>query len=468
MAPNFAFMLSEGMFGKLFGKKPSKDDPATEEKSSDATGKPMQQPNALAAPLDPPMAPIGERPPAAAPAADAVAAIAQQAQAGAAGLADRASQIERAIRAAGGERGAPITPDAVVTLRAAAEALVAAPDAAARAAAERLAQGQLDEAFEALRQDAAQASGPAQAERLRRLGGLAFLARAGVALDAYQTAFAIEPRDFWQCIYLGRLRGLAGRLDLSQQAALAALAEARSPQERSQAEAELALIALGRSVPDDARRHGRACVEALRSIDAPADLAQRLSLLGDVSVMLGDIADADLAYAEALSILRQLSAAHPSDLNLARLAADAQEKLAAMMGRQNRHAEAVAASQQAVDWRRKLMAAQPDEPAERVAFATACNTLGELQRLAGDLDAARAAFAQAGQAAGEVVAQRSHHTGAHREHWVALWRQAQLPNPAIAWPKVVAAIEAAKAVGAFADRDAGFYEEARRRAANGG
>jgi tetratricopeptide (TPR) repeat protein len=466
VAPRFAFMLSEGMFGNLFGKKPAKNgaqpsDDAAPEAPAPA-GNP-QAPQAFAAPLGAPMAPIEPPPTAPAPAADAVAAIAQQAQAGAVDLANQSAQIERAIRAAGGDRGAPITPDAVNTLRTAAEALVASPDAAARAAAQALIAGRLDEGFEALRRDADEATGAARVERLRRLGGLAFLARAGVALDAYQTAFEIDPRDFWQCIYLGRLRGLAGRLDLSLQAAEAALAEARAPAERSQAEAELALIALGRSAPDDARRHGRACVEALRPADAPLDLAQRLSLLGDVSVMLGDMTDADQAYGEALSILRRLGAQHPSDLNLARLAADAQEKLAAVIGRQKRFGEAVAASTQAVDLRRKLLQAQPGEAAEMVAYATACNTLGELQRLAGDEAGARDAFSAARDAAAAAIGAKAGLAGAHREHWVALWRLAQLTTPAAAWADVLASMDKAKAVGALSERDEAFYKEAQRR-----
>jgi hypothetical protein len=460
------------MFGKLFGKK-SKDEPAPKAPPAPEPKKAPPAPEARGAappasgaktgPLPPVDPPRGAN---AAPSkpGDTVGAMARDAQAGAAALGDAAAQIERAIRAGQGANGAPISPDAVLALRAAAESLAASADAPAKAATAAIKAGNLGEAFKLLRQEADTAQGPAQVERLRRLGALAYLTEAGVALDAYQTAFFADSRDFWQNIFLARLRGLAGRLDLSHDAATAALGEARTPKQTSQAEAELALIALGRSDAAGARSHGQSCVSVLRNANEPLELAQRLSLLGDIAVILGDQKDADAAYSESLGLVRQLGAAAPADTNLARAAADTQEKLAAVIGRQGRHADAMAAGGQAVDLRRRLLAARPGEVADVTALATALNTHGEICRLAGDAVAAAKAYTEALETARKAVTMAPGGMAAHREIWVGLWRMAQLPDAKVPWREVVSAMEAAKKHGALLARDEDFYQEARRRA----
>lgn len=480
------------MFGKLFGKK-TKDEPEAPAKGKAAEAPappPVKAPPApppVAAKAPPPQAPPAKAPvpppqaaqakpaPAPAPAAprmapverpapaptaakDGLANLARDASLGAAGMADEATQIENAIRAAVGV-GAPGTPDAVRALRAAAEALVASPDSVSRTAINSFLAGRLGDAYQVLR-DQASGTDPQSLERLRRLGALAFLVDVRIAQDAYEAAYAADRRDFWGCIYVARLRGLTGRLDGSKEAAEAALAEARTPRERSQAESELALIALGRSDGDAARRHSRAGVETMRAVNAPDELAPSLTLLGDVSVMLGDYADAGSAYQEALSLYKSLGAAAPSDINIARSAADTQEKIATVISRQGRHQEAVAASAESVELRRRLLAARPGEVAELVAMAMSCNTFGDVRRSAGDLPGARTAFIEARGFAREAIGIRPNSARAHREAWMAVYRMAQIENTRPAWGEVVAAMDFARAHGALTEGDHGAYQEA--------
>lgn len=453
------------MFGKLFGKKPKDEAPkeSPPPPPSKATAQPAKSdgppPGSRAplAPIDPP------RNAAPTPAKDAFANLTAQTQQGAAALADEAGLVERAIRAGLNHRGAPLAPDAQRALRRAAESLVSAGDELAKTAVLEIKAGRLAEAFRALREDA-EASGPAKADRLRRLGALAFLVDAGQSLAAYQDAWDLDQRDFWHAIFLARLQGLGGRLDLSLASATIAAKNAHNAQERSQAEAELTLIALGQGDEAGATRHAEAAVEALRGTDASFDLAQRWSLRGDVAVMVSDAPGAAKAYRESFDLIAKLGAHNPSDINLARASADTQEKLAAVMGRQNQNADALTTCSQAVDLRRRLHAAQPGEALDIIALAAALNTLGELKRIAQDSAGAQTNFKEAVDIGRKAVAAAPSVAAAHREVWVGLWRLAQLPNSGTPWSSVVAALQDAQLKGGLLDRDVKFLNEARARA----
>jgi hypothetical protein len=451
------------MFGKLFGNKSKNEAPEATPPVAPSKASSQAPPvTAKAQPPAPSVPPIEPAPRPPATAGDGVASVSRTAQAGAAHAADVAGVIEQAIRAGAAGNGAPITPDAVKALRTAAESLATADDVAAAQAIAAFNAGRLMDGFQALRQDADAQTGPAQVERLRRLGALAFLVDGGASMQAYLDAWRLDQRDFWNGVYLARLQGLGGAIAMAKATMEQAIAEARTPSDRSQGEAELALIALGLNDADGARRHGQAAVDVLRPAQAPLDLAARLSLLGDIAVMITDGAMAAAAYGEALQITKGLGAQAPSDITLARAAADTQEKLAAVISRQNRHADAIAAGAQAVDLRRRLAAARPGEPLDVAALATVLNTFGEIHRLAGDAAAAAGANREAVAQGRKVLALAANHAGAHREIWVGLWRLADAG--AASWAEVKTALQAAKAEGALLDRDVKFLSEAERRA----
>jgi len=60
------------------------------------------------------------------------------------------------------------------------------------------------------------------AERWRRLGALVAGVDTATALTAYESAFRLQPRDFWTCVELSRLRQCIGDLRGSEEAAAAA------------------------------------------------------------------------------------------------------------------------------------------------------------------------------------------------------------------------------------------------------
>ena len=141
----------------------------------------------------------------------------------------------------------------------------------------------------------------------------------------------------------------------------------------------------------------------LRSIQEPlyrtmADLApdtvqraQALSMLGYARSAVGRYAEALAATAEAVDLLRNLTAAQPDAFrpDLARSLSNLGAHLAAV----GRYADALAATEEAVDLLRNLAAAQPD--AFRPALATSLSNLGKHLAAVGRDAEALAATAEA-------------------------------------------------------------------------
>jgi hypothetical protein len=102
----------------------------------------------------------------------------------------------------------------------------------ARAAADAMREGGVQDAFAILRADAL--SGAAEtAERWRRLGALARGIDTLQTLEAYEAAFRLQPSDFVTCIELARLRTQAGNVPGALEAAEASELAAGTDRERA-------------------------------------------------------------------------------------------------------------------------------------------------------------------------------------------------------------------------------------------
>ncbi|HKK22987.1 MAG TPA: hypothetical protein VJ947_04810, partial [Pseudohaliea sp.] len=119
------------------------------------------------------------------------------------------------------------------------------PSLSARAAADAMREGRVQEAFRILRRDA-EAGAAETAERWRRLGALARGIDTRQALEAYKAAFRLQPSHFWTCIELSRLRAQSGSLAGAMEAALAAEKAARADRDIAGAELELGNLEVAR------------------------------------------------------------------------------------------------------------------------------------------------------------------------------------------------------------------------------
>lgn len=453
----FLLIAVIAMFGGLFGKKKKTPDAQDAPAPAPAAKTEAPRPAASAAPTP--------------PASDPVAGLKRDAMGGAESIDALKSRMQAALASRVGPKSAPPSMESAAAQAAAATSLAAAGDPSAKAAANDLAAGALEQAFDTLERDA-RAGAANAAEKWRRIGALAFGVDAGRSMRAYEEAFKLDRKDFWTGIFLARLRGLGGGLDQAIECAEAARESAQNEEQRSLAHAELAMIALGRNDgPGAVTAANQAVVSAKTWLatnpqDQPAlrDMAARYSLLGDACITQSDAARARDAYQAGLEIARKLGAAAPNDATLARVVADCLEKVSAAYSRLSAHQEAVTAGEESLAIRRKI-AGQPQSGAvEHRALAGGLNTLGEVRRMAGDVAGAREAFSESLALSKKLAAQDVANPAAQREVWVALWRLAQIEGSGVSWREVAETMGQMASSGGLSDADQRFLAEAKRRA----
>jgi tetratricopeptide (TPR) repeat protein len=468
----------------MFFKKKDKGEDASKDKGKKGKEEAAAPPPPPAAPPPQPAARAPEPPRAPAPAPSAPTPAAQPAPAAAAARPNGAAPPAAAPAARGGSpgatldavltsrhgagRGAPLTPDAVAAQRRGADMLAQSAEPVDRAAAEDLAAGRLDQAFNALR-TAAEAAVPAAAPgRWRTLGQIAFLVDAGRAKWAYEHVFNYQPRQFWDCLYLARLRGIGRQMTGALEAAEAALLAAMTEEEKGIARAELGLIALatgdglkGVTHAEAAIAHSRAV--GIRNGEDERDLVGRQLLLGDSAMLASDLPKARQAFADSLAGARKLGQANPNDSLFARGVCELLEKSAQGAFKARDHGAAKGFLDEALGIRRKLQSVLT--PAEgRRGLVQTLALAGEARLAAGDGAGAKGAFDEAIALTRQVSDANPTDPAAQRELWTVMWRIAQVEGASVGWKDVAQTMERMSSAGALDADAARFLDEAKRRA----
>lgn len=166
------------------------------------------------------------------------------------------------------------------------------------------------------------------------------------ALDAAESAFAIEKNNFWGAIFLARLRAAADKPRDALDAAHAAVEAAKGPREKAVAQAEYgdANLRIGRI--DIARESYKSAIDATRTLArsgetrAQHDLSVCLNKLGDLEVQAKDVGAARALFEEDLTIARHLAKAEPQSAEAQRDVIISLVKLAEVSGDRNHWVEA--------------------------------------------------------------------------------------------------------------------------------
>ncbi len=373
------------------------------------------------------------------------------------------ASIDAALNTRRGPRGAPVSPESAAAQMRAADALASSSDAVDRAAARDIAAGDIDKGFEAL-QTAAQAAGQRGAERWRTLGALAFNVDAPRAKFVYENLFNFQPRQFWDGIYLARLRGIGQQLDQAREAADGALQAAANDGDRATARSELGLISVATKDGPGALAHAEAAIALGKGAATPRDMVVRQILLGDAALITGEHARARAAFADALDAAKRIGAAAPNDTVLARGVCEVLEKCAAAAASDKDHPAALKHIDEALNIRRRLGSALPPADAKR-GVAQTLNLKGELLRVANDAAGAKAAFDEGLQLVREISEANPRDPAAQRDHWGVLWRMASTAGAGVGWPQVVSTMERMQSAGALDQDGRRYLDEAKRRAA---
>lgn len=376
--------------------------------------------------------------------------------------------IDAALNAARGPKGAPVSIESLIAQARAADRLAQSSDPTDQQAAKALAAGQIEQGFNALQQaaDAFYKAGNANAPNAwRTLGALAFNVAAGRSKLAYEHLFNFQPRQFWDCIFLARLRGIGGQMPEAHEAASAAVAVASDDVERGLARAELGLIALASNDAAQALQHAEESIAMARRAGAgpsgQRDLIGRLVLLGDAALATSETARARAAFVEALALVRKDGQAAPTDTTVARAVCEVLEKCAAA------HASEPAVSakyiDEAVTLRRRIQPALSATEGKR-GLAHTLTLKAELARTGGDQAGAKAAFEESLALARQLGEADPKNASAQREVWVAMWRMA-VANAGMDWRQVASAMERIDSAGGLDEDGKRFLGEAKRRAA---
>ena len=373
------------------------------------------------------------------------------------------ASVDAALIARRGPRGAPVSPESLAAQTRAADMLASSSDPVDREAARAIAAGDVDNGLEAL-QGAAQGAGQRGVDRWRTLGALAFNVDAPRAKFAYEHLFNFQPRQFWDGIYLARLRGIGQQLEPAKEAANSALEAAANDAERAQARCELGLIAVAANDGPGALAHAEAAVALGKAASTPRDMVVRHVLMGDAALLTGEHPKARAAFTQALEGAKQLGAAAPSDVTLARGVCEVLEKCAAAAGSSKDHDAALKHVDEALNIRRRLSSALAPAEAKR-GVAQTLNLKGELRRAANDASGAKAAFEEGLGLVRQISEASPRDPAAQRDHWGVLWRMASTTGAGVSWPQVVSTMERMQSAGALDQDGRRYLDEAKRRAA---
>lgn len=375
--------------------------------------------------------------------------------------------INAALTAAQGPAGAPRSSDSLFAQARAADQLAQSGDGVHKQAAKDLAAGQLDKGFDALEAAAKKISDRAAASRVwSMIGGLAFNVAAGRSRAAYEQCFQVEPRRFWDCIFLARLRGISGQIVEAHNAATAAVSAAGDDVEKGLARSELGMIALANNEAPYALQHAEESIALARragcGVGGMRDFVGRLVLLGDAALTVRERARSLAAYTEALGLVRRDAEAAPNDKTLAMALCEVLEKCAAAAYDQD-PAAAMKFIDEAIAIRRRLQPALSPIDGKR-GLAQSLTLKAELLRSGKDSAGAKAAYDESLALARQIGEAAPKDPVAQRDVWAAMWRMA-VAEAGMDWRQVAGAMERMESQGALDDNGKKFLGEARRRAA---
>lgn len=372
--------------------------------------------------------------------------------------------IDAALAKARGPAGAPISFEALTAQTAAADRLASSNDPADREAARDLAAGAIEKGFSTL--FSAAGKDPAQAAaRWRTLGALAFTVDARQSRFAYLSAFNLPERQFWDGIWLARLRGQTGELVEALEAADMAGNLAANDAERSIAHCEYGLILNAGGDNEKALKHAEQAIALAPLANTPETQRQavvRLVLLGSAAQALQDLPRARKAFADALALGRQLGSAAPRDPLLAVAVCELLEKCGLAASLDKDHAAAVASIEEALNIRRRLSSVLPVTEVDR-GIARSLTMKGELLLQAGDGTSAAAAFDESLRLLRKLAETQPQNPAAQQELWRTMWHMASAQGPGPHWNAVVATMEKMQNGGALDAEGRRFLEEGRRR-----
>ena len=220
------------------------------------------------------------------------------------------------------ERTAPVTSDTIESQRAELKAKAANRTAEFEGeAAKLLADGKLDQGFEALKANARQKAQDA-AQEWRDIGALAYDRDQLTALEAYRQATKLDDSDFSAWLYLARLEiQLTGDVQAARIAAEAAERTADSEYSRALVLHDLGLLQLREDDFENAKVSFQEYLKQLRKFaetnptdpSVQRDLSIALERIGEVEVQLDNVTAARKSFHESAEISRQLAEASPGD-----------------------------------------------------------------------------------------------------------------------------------------------------------
>ena len=375
----------------------------------------------------------------------------------------------RAERQAQGEAAPTDAQEEALTEEAVREVL-ADPGMPARAAADAMREGRVNEAFRILRSDAA--AGEAEtAERWRRLGALARGINTAQALEAYEAAFRIQPPDFVTCIELARLRQQAGDLAGAEQAASAAQDVAGDERENGIAISESADIAvqLGNlSAAVSRYQEAQGILQKLESSTNPEtqrDLSVSHNKIGDVQVAQGNLAAALESFRASHAIFERLAAADPGNAGWQRDLSVSHDRIGDVQVAQGNLAAALENFRASLAIRERLAAADPGNAGWQRDLSVSHNKIGDVQVAQGDLEAALESFRADLAIAERLSAADPGNAGWQRDLIASYTKLAETQPGAGWWAKGLAVAEALAAEGRLAPRDAWIPDYLREKAA---
>ena len=197
-----------------------------------------------------------------------------------------------------------LSSEAEAALRGSIQRLLEAQDGARGAAADKLADGDIEGALAALNAAATEGEKAAAglAETWQEIGALAFMGDTFTAMDAYKRATELAPGNMQARSMLGSLYLRTGRLDEAERVFQNMLYDADDDQAMASALANLGVLALARDDLEQAEIHIRDSLEINEKTGNVVAQAQDLNDLGDIYRMNGDFAKAEQYMRRALKM----------------------------------------------------------------------------------------------------------------------------------------------------------------------
>jgi tetratricopeptide (TPR) repeat protein len=202
--------------------------------------------------------------------------------------------------------GQQLSSEAEAALRGSIQRLLDAQDGARGAAAQKLADGDVEGALADLNAAASEGERAAAglAETWQEIGALAFMNDTFTAMDAYRRATELAPGNIQAQVMLGSLYMRTGRFEDAQRLYQNMLYEAEDDATTARALASLGVVALARDDLEQAEMNIRDSLEINEKLGNVAAQAQDLNDLGDIYRLNGDFSKAEQYMRRALQMAK--------------------------------------------------------------------------------------------------------------------------------------------------------------------